>query len=81
MCKDRESFNKTYPETIAFLSLLDKLVPHIPAALGAGQTPGFIPYLTFLRESVLLKFDTRAYIDPGEKWFRLLCPSSFLPAC
>ncbi len=40
----------------------------IPAALGAGyRAPGFDPYITFLRESVFLKFNTRAYKNQAEK--------------
>ena len=64
-----ESRNEEYPMTLAFLSLLNTLthVP-VPPALGAGfRAPGFDPYLDFLRDSVLLKFNTRAYKDPAQR--------------
>ena len=64
-----EARSETYPETRAFLKLLNALtdVP-IPASLGAGyRAPGFEPYLTFLRDSVFLKFISRGYQDPHEK--------------
>ena len=52
------------------MSLLDSLTNSpIPPTLGAGyRVPGFDPYLEFLRDSVLLKFDTRAYHNAEEKW-------------
>ena len=61
--------------TRAFLQLLNTLtdVP-IPPGLGAGlRAPGFDPYLEFLVHSVLLKFNTRAYKEAGEKVSLLLC--------
>ena len=64
-----EARSETYPETRAFLKLLNNLtdIP-IPASLGAGyRVPGFDPYLMFLRESVFLKFITRGYQDSHEK--------------
>ena len=64
-----ESKEEDYPQTRAFLSLLDSLTDVIvPTSLGIGhRVPGFQPYLEFVRDSVLLKFDTRAYKDPQEK--------------
>lgn len=64
-----ESRNETYPETRAFMTLLANLTAYpVPANLGAGyRVPGFEPYLEFLRDSVLLKFKARAYLDPNEK--------------
>ena len=55
--------------TRAFLQLLNTLtdVP-VPPGLGAGlRAPGFDPYLDFLVHGVLLKFNTRAYKEAGEK--------------
>ena len=65
-----EARNEEFPLTRAFVELLDVLtdIP-VPSGLGAGyRAPGFDPYLDFLRDSVFLKFNTRAYQDPGEKW-------------
>lgn len=64
-----ESSNETFPLTRAFVSLLDTLtnVP-VPKALGAGhRSPGFEPYLTFIIDSVFLRFNTRAYKNHSEK--------------
>ena len=65
-----EARNEEFPLTRAFLTLLDVLTEGpIPAGLGAGcRAPGFTPYLDFLRDHVLLKFNSRAYKDPSEKW-------------
>lgn len=64
-----ESRVETYPETRAFMTLLASLTQYpVPSNLGAGyRAPGFEPYLDFLRDSVLLKFKARAYLDPNEK--------------
>ncbi|CAH1799487.1 unnamed protein product [Owenia fusiformis] len=65
-----EARNEEFPMTIAFLELLDALteIP-VPAGLGAGyRPPGLDPYLVFIRDNVFLKFNTRAYKHPGEKW-------------
>lgn len=52
-----------------------------PSNLGAGlRPPGFDPYLQFLRDSVFLRFRTRAYRRAAEKvMFRekLLSPYAF----
>ena len=65
-----ESQAQEYPETRAFLCLLDALtdVP-VPPTLGAGQRSqtGFQPYLSYLRDSVLLRFDARSYRFADEK--------------
>lgn len=65
-----ESQAQEYPETRAFLCLLDALtdVP-VPPTLGAGQRAqtGFQPYLNYLRDSVLLRFDARSYRFADEK--------------
>ena len=64
-----EAKEEDYPQTRAFLSLVDALTDvAVPSSLGMGhRVPGFNPYLEFIRDSVLLKFDTRAYKDPQEK--------------
>ncbi|CAJ0933371.1 unnamed protein product, partial [Ranitomeya imitator] len=42
---------------------------YFPANLGAGlRAPGFEPYLQFLRDTVFLRFRTRAYRRAAEKW-------------
>lgn len=64
-----ESRVETYPETRAFMKLLASLTEYpVPGNLGAGyRVPGFEPYLDFLRDSVLMKFKARAYLDINEK--------------
>merc|ERR1719347_1767049 len=32
------------------------------------MTPGLQPYLAFVQDQVLLKYNARTYKDPGEKW-------------
>ncbi|XP_063674250.1 nuclear pore complex protein Nup205-like [Bolinopsis microptera] len=65
-----ESRSETYPETRGFLNLLKGLLSTtIPGSLGVGyRQPGLIPYLNFVKESVFLKFDIRAYSDNNEMW-------------
>ncbi|XP_053318181.1 nuclear pore complex protein Nup205 [Spea bombifrons] len=65
-----ESRCEEYPLTRAFCHLIGTLVESsIPANLGAGlRAPGFEPYLQFLRDTVFLRFHTRAYRRPAEKW-------------
>ena len=68
--EDVESRAEEYPLTRAFLKLLDALtnVP-IPPNLGAGhRTPGFDPYLLYVKDSVFLKFNGRAYRNETERW-------------
>ena len=64
-----EARNEEFPMTRAFLSLMNTLTENpIPASLGIGyRSPGFQPYLDFLRDSVFLKFNTRAYKNAAEK--------------
>ncbi|XP_077999885.1 nuclear pore complex protein Nup205-like [Glandiceps talaboti] len=65
-----EARNEEFPMTLGFLEFMNVLtdIP-IPASLGAGfRSPGFDPYLEFLKDSIFLKFKTRAYRNPGEKW-------------
>ncbi|KAG9466567.1 hypothetical protein GDO78_016409 [Eleutherodactylus coqui] len=65
-----ESRAEEYPLTRAFCTLIGTLVEsYFPANLGAGlRVPGFEPYLQFLRDTVFLRFRTRAYRRPAEKW-------------
>lgn len=65
-----ESRNEEYPLLRSLLELLDVLIDTgIPRTLGAGpRKPGFDPYLTFIVNSVFLKFHTRAYRNVEEKW-------------
>lgn len=64
-----ESRYEEYPLTRAFCRLISTLVESsFPANLGAGlRPPGFDPYLQFLRDSVFLRFRTRAYRKAAEK--------------
>ncbi|RZC40322.1 nuclear pore complex protein Nup205 [Asbolus verrucosus] len=65
-----ESRMEEYPLTKALLKLLDVLTDFgIPRTLGAGpRSPGFDPYLSFIINSVFLKFHTRSYRNSSEKW-------------
>ncbi|XP_053982005.1 nuclear pore complex protein Nup205 [Hylaeus volcanicus] len=65
-----ESKKDEYPLTRAVLELLDVLTDFpIPRLLGMGQRiPGFDPYLHFIINTVFLKFHTRSYKNPAEKW-------------
>ncbi|XP_046735126.1 nuclear pore complex protein Nup205 [Diprion similis] len=65
-----ESRNEEFPLTRAMLELLDVLTDFpIPRLLGVGlRNPGFDPYLHFIINSVFLRFNTRSYKNPGEKW-------------
>ncbi|XP_069713250.1 nuclear pore complex protein Nup205 isoform X2 [Phaenicophaeus curvirostris] len=65
-----ESRCEEYPLTRAFCRLVSTLVESsFPSNLGAGlRPPGFDPYLQFLRDSVFLRFRTRAYRRAAEKW-------------
>jgi len=65
-----ETRNEEYPLTRAFLHLLDVLTETgIPSSLGTGfRSPGFEPYLQFVRDLIFLHFSTRTYKNPGERW-------------
>jgi len=65
-----ESRNEEYPLTRAMLELLNVLTDFpIPRLLGVGQrNPGFDPYLHFIINTVFLRFHTRSYKNPAEKW-------------
>ncbi len=83
-----EARNETYPQTRAFLKLINRLTDiTLPSALGAGyRVPGFAPYLEFIKDDVFLKFKGRAYQDASEKvsfssTCRLLIVSNFPEPC
>jgi len=65
-----ETRYEEYPLTRSFLELLDKLTDvEIPGNLGAGsRAPGLLPYINYVQDSVLLKFSSRTYKDPAERW-------------
>lgn len=65
-----EARNEEYPLTLAFMELISVLTENpIPAGLGIRiRAPGFQPYIDFLKDSVFLKFTSRAYKKPEEKW-------------
>lgn len=65
-----ESRNEAYPLTKAILELLYTISSVIiPKNLGAGtRKTGLDPYITFIIETVFLKFYNRNYRDPQEKW-------------
>ncbi|XP_018577858.1 nuclear pore complex protein Nup205 [Anoplophora glabripennis] len=65
-----ESRMEEYPLTRAVLKLLQVLTGFgIPRTLGAGlRKPGFDPYLSFIVNSVFLKYHTRSYRNTSEKW-------------
>ena len=66
-----ESRLETYPMLRGFLQLINNLCQSSgqpPESLGAGyRVPGFQPYLAFIIEDVVLKFNSRAYKDASEK--------------
>ncbi|GIY52226.1 nuclear pore complex protein Nup205 [Caerostris darwini] len=65
-----ETRMEEYPVTRAMLNLLDSLLNHpYPSNLGSGsRQPGIEPYLQFVRDSVLLRCNSRSYKAEGEKW-------------
>ncbi|GIY47224.1 nuclear pore complex protein Nup205 [Caerostris extrusa] len=64
-----ETRMEEYPVTRAMLNLLDSLLNHpYPSNLGSGsRQPGIEPYLQFVRDSVLLRCNSRSYKAEGEK--------------
>lgn len=75
-----ESRMEEYPLTRGVLKLLNVLTSFgIPRTLGAGpRKPGFDPYLSFIVNSVFLKYHTRSYRNISEKWeVALLCLKLF----
>ncbi|KAJ3080073.1 hypothetical protein HK102_003335 [Quaeritorhiza haematococci] len=75
--EETESMSQSYPETLAFLGLLNTLIS-VPAStqmsgvlnsLGAGyRVPGIRPYLNFVVDYVFLKIHIREFADPEERW-------------
>ncbi|XP_037026300.1 nuclear pore complex protein Nup205 [Bradysia coprophila] len=65
-----ESRNGTYPLTQALLEFLYTIsTTAVPKNLGAGtRKPGLDPYLTFVVETVFLRFYNRNYKNELEKW-------------
>lgn len=65
-----EARNEEFPLTRALLELFDVLsTSGIPRTLGAGpRKPGFDPYLTFIINSIFLRFPSRSYKYLEEKW-------------
>ncbi|KAJ3048525.1 hypothetical protein HK097_010453, partial [Rhizophlyctis rosea] len=73
-----ESAGRTYPETLAFLGLVDGLVrvqrggglKYVEETLGKneGRTPGVRPYVRYVIEAVLLKLGSRGFVDESERW-------------
>lgn len=66
-----ETRAETYPMLRSFLDLISNLclaTGQPPEGLGAGiRPPGFHPYLNFIINNVLLKFNLRRYRKPEEK--------------
>ncbi|KAI8815701.1 nucleoporin Nup186/Nup192/Nup205 [Fimicolochytrium jonesii] len=72
-----ETANNTYPETLAFLRLLNILVngqrdmqmASVFETLGApNRLPGIRPYVRFVAEHVFAKSLVRRFDDPEERW-------------
>nr|CAB3264508.1 nuclear pore complex protein Nup205-like [Phallusia mammillata] len=66
-----EAREEEFPMSRGFLKLLGTLTESGASLsiLGEGtRAPGFDPYLSFAIESVFLKFNSRSYIRPEEKW-------------
>lgn len=64
-----ETRMEEYPVTQAMLSLLEALLNHpYPPALGSStRQPGIEPYIQFVRDSVLLRCNSRSYKHESEK--------------
>lgn len=64
-----ETRMEEYPVTRAMLNLLDSLLNHpYPTTLGSStRQPGIEPYIQFVRDSVLLRCNSRAYKTESEK--------------
>ncbi|KAI9208816.1 nucleoporin Nup186/Nup192/Nup205 [Polychytrium aggregatum] len=75
--EETETASQTYPETLAFIRLINNLLhPHKYAlnavtfnTLGAGhRVPGIRPYILYIINNVFLKLDTRPYANKPEKY-------------
>ena len=64
--QDVECRNEEYPLSRAFLSLLRVLLDNKGASVPASVS--VLPYVTFVRDQILLRFLARAYKRPEEKW-------------
>ncbi len=69
--------------TLGFLELMRVMADSpVPGGLGAGyRAPGFDPYLHFLRDSIFLKFNTRAYKNQAERVRKSFNVQNFLESC
>lgn len=66
-----ESSVQEYPEIIAFMKMLQMVIRNCPLVALAPRHSGgrgFGPYLAFILENVFLRFDSRGYMRPNEKW-------------
>lgn len=65
-----EARNEFYPLTQSVLELLYNLSASVvPRNLGSGtRKPGLDPYITFIVNTIFLRFYNRNYKDAGEKW-------------
>lgn len=68
--EQNERRNEEYPLSQAVLEMIYALVTTSEVNnLGSGvRRPGLEPYLKFVVEAVFLKFNSRSYKDPQEKW-------------
>ncbi|KAJ3120767.1 hypothetical protein HK098_004247 [Nowakowskiella sp. JEL0407] len=75
--EETESQKQTYPETMAFLHLLNNLVQQnsnseisaVSETLGANyRTPGILPYINFVVDRVLLRIKSRKFASMEEQW-------------
>ena len=63
-----ERQHRRYPETIAFLHLIDSLVPYLVAQAPSQDNPSLGPYLQFITHDVFLPLMSRSHEDPQEMW-------------
>lgn len=72
-----EAPSRTYPETLAFLRLINVLLQgpenvHMTSVLqtlgNAERFPGIRPYIRFVANHVFLKAHIRDFNDPSERW-------------
>lgn len=72
-----ESHNQTYPETIAFLNLInvllhgDKYSSALNAirSIGSGnRLPGLRPYIQFIRDSIYINVHIRNFLNDNQRW-------------
>ena len=70
-----EARNEEFPMTLGFLELMKVLTENpVPACNGCWlQGTCFDPYLNFLRDSIFLKFNTRALQESCGKGKKYVC--------